>query len=33
MKEDMEANVLNYMLYYVSIRSQDFDNLEYKHLI
>jgi sRNA-binding regulator protein Hfq len=32
-KEDIEGNVLNYMLYFVMVRSQDFDNMEYKHLI
>lgn len=32
-KEDIDASVLSYMLYFVFIRSQDFDNLEYKYLI
>ena len=32
-KQDIDANILNYMLYYVFLRSQDFDNMEYRHLI
>jgi len=31
--EDVDENVLNYMLYFVFLRSQDFDNLQYKNLI
>lgn len=33
MSEDVDENVLNYMLYFVFLRSQDFDNLQYKNLI
>ena len=32
-KEDLDPSVLNYMLYYVLVRSQDHDNMEYQHLI
>lgn len=32
-KEDIDENILNYLLYYVLLRSQDFDNMQYKHLI
>ena len=33
LKEDIDENVLNYMIYYVLIRSQNFDNMQYKHLV
>lgn len=32
-KEDVDSAVLNYMLYYVLVRSNNTDNMEYKHLL
>lgn len=31
--EDLEKSVLDYMLYYVIIRSENHDEMQYKHLI
>lgn len=31
--EEVDINVLNYMCYFVFLRSEDFDNMQYKNLI
>lgn len=33
MNEQLEQSVLDYMLYYVMVRSQDADKMEYKTII
>ena len=31
--EDLESSIMDYMLYYVMVRSESHDSMQYKHLI
>lgn len=33
MNEELEPNVMDYMLYYVLVRSESHNEMQYKHLI